>query len=416
MSATGAAPAVAEQQSAPPPTATTPGAPRRTWLGSALQSVLAIVAALVLGGLLIAVTDERVADAAGYFFARPGDTLAAMWAAASSAYEAMFYGAVYNPNGATFAQRIYPLTETLTVATPLILAGLGVAVAFRAGLFNIGAQGQLLIGAALAAWVGFAWQLPVGVHLLAVVLAGAVGGALWGGIVGLLKARTGAHEVILTIMLNYIALNLVAYLLTRPAFLRPGSSNPVSPQIAETAMFPRLLGEQFRLHWGFVLAILATVFVAWLLHRSTVGFELRAVGANPRAARTAGISVTRGYVVVMLLAGALAGLAGVAQVAGTERALTSGIAASFGFDAITVALLGRSKPWGTFFAGLLYGAFRAGGVTMQSMTGTNIDIVLVVQSLIVLFIALPPLLRTGQDRVRTRRGRGTTTATEGARA
>ena len=417
MSATGAPPAATEQHSVPPPTSTTPDAARRTWLGSALQSVLAIVAALVLGGLLVAVTDERVADAAGYFFARPGDTLGAMWAAASSAYEAMFYGAVYNPNGSTFAQRIYPLTETLTVATPLILAGLGVAVAFRAGLFNIGAQGQLLIGAALAAWVGFAWQLPVGVHLLAVVLAGAAGGALWGGIVGLLKARTGAHEVILTIMLNYIALNLVAYLLTRPAFLRPGSSNPVSPQVAETAMFPRLLGEQFRLHWGFVLAILATVLVAWLLHRSTVGFELRAVGANPRAARTAGISVTRGYVVVMLLAGALAGLAGVAQVAGTERALTSGIAASFGFDAITVALLGRSRPWGTFFAGLLYGAFRAGGVTMQSMTGTNIDIVLVVQSLIVLFIALPPLLRTGQDRARARRGRGTTTtATEGARA
>ena len=166
-----------------------------------------------------------------------------------------------------------------------------------------------------------------------------------------------------------------------------------------------------------MLAVLATVFVAWLLHRSTVGFELRAVGANPRAARTAGISVTRGFVVVMVLAGALAGLAGVAQVAGTERALTAGVAASFGFDAITVALLGRSKPWGTFFAGLLYGAFRAGGVTMQSMTGTNIDIVLVVQSLIVLFIALPPLLRTGQRQARARRGRGaTTTATEGGRA
>ena len=417
MSATGAAPAAADQQSAPPPTATTPDAGRRTRAGSALQSVLAIVAALVLGGLLIALTDEEVREAAGYFFARPGDTLAAMWAAASSAYEAMFYGAVYNPNGNTLGQRLYPLTETLTVATPLVLAGLGVAVAFRAGLFNIGAQGQLLVGAALAAWVGFSWQLPAGVHLLAVILAGALGGALWGGIVGLLKARTGAHEVILTIMLNYIALNLVAWLLTRPAFLRPGSSNPVSPQLADTAMFPKLLGEQFRLHWGFVLAVLATVFVAWLLHRSTVGFELRAVGANPRAARTAGISVTRGFVVVMVLAGALAGLAGVAQVAGTERALTAGVAASFGFDAITVALLGRSKPWGTFFAGLLYGAFRAGGVTMQSMTGTNIDIVLVVQSLIVLFIALPPLLRTGQRQARARRGRGaTTTATEGGRA
>ncbi len=409
MSATTAA---ADQQAAPPPTATAPGARGRTRAGSALQSVLAVVAALVLGGLLIALTDDEVAASAGYFFARPGDTLAAMWTAAASAYEAMFRGAVYNPDGAGAVQRIYPLTETLTVATPLVLAGLGVAVAFRAGLFNIGAQGQLLVGAALAAWVGFAWQLPPGVHLLAVIAAGALGGAVWGGIVGLLKARTGAHEVILTIMLNYIALNLVAWLLTRPAFLRPGSTNPVSPQLAETAMLPPLLGEQFRLHWGFVLAVLATVVVAWVLKRSTIGFELRAVGANPRAARTAGISVTRGFVVVMILAGALAGLAGVAQVAGTERALTAGVAASFGFDAITVALLGRSRPWGTFFAGLLYGAFRAGGVTMQSMTGTNIDIVLVVQSLIVLFIALPPLLRTG--RARARRGRGTTT--EGVRA
>lgn len=387
------APATSDQVSAPPPTELSAEDPRRTLLGSTLQSALAVVVALILGGLLIAVTDERVRQAAGYFFARPGDTLSAMWRAASSAYIAMFYGAVYNPNGSTLADRLYPLTETLTVATPLILAGLGVALAFRAGLFNIGAQGQILIGATLAAWVGFAWQLPVGLHLLAVVVAGAAGGAVWGGIVGLIKARTGAHEVILTIMLNYVALNLVAWLLTLPGFQREGSSNPISPPVADTAMFPKLLGDHFRLHWGFVVAVLATVAVAWLLNRSTVGFELRAVGANPRAARTAGISVTRGFVVVMLLAGLLAGLAGTAQIAGTEHSLTSGVAASFGFDAITVALLGRSRPWGTFFAGILYGAFRAGGVTMQSMTGTNIDIVLVVQSLIVLFVALPPLFK-----------------------
>ena len=194
-------------------------------------------------------------------------------------------------------------------------------------------------------------------------------------------------------MLNYIAINLVSWLLTLSTFQREGSSNPISPPIAETAMFPKLLGDGFRLHWGFVVAVLATVAVAWLLNRSTIGFELRAVGANPRAARTAGISVTKGFVVVMLIAGMLAGLAGTAQIAGTEHSLTVGIAASFGFDAITVALLGRSKPWGTFFAGILYGAFRAGGVTMQTSTGTNIDIVLVVQSLIVLFVALPPLLK-----------------------
>lgn len=361
------------------------------WIGSALQPVLAIVAALFLGGVLIAATDERVARAASYFFSRPTDTLVAGWRAASSAYEAMFYGAVFNPNADTFTRQIYPLTETLTVATPLILAGLGVAIAFRAGLFNIGAQGQILMGAALAAYVGFTWSMPLPLHLLLVILAGAIGGGIWGGIVGLLKARTGAHEVIVTIMLNYIAANLLAYLLTRPAFLREGSTNPVSPPVADTAQFPLLLGAPFRLHWGFVLAVAATVFMWWLLTRSTIGFEIRAVGSNPRAAKTAGINVTKGFVVVMVMAGALAGLAGVAQISGTEKSLSAGVAASFGFDAITVALLGRSTPLGTFLAGLLYGGFRAGAVTMQTMTGTNVDIVLVVQSLIVLFIALPPL-------------------------
>lgn len=392
MSATTTSPE-SNQVSAPSPAELTPDDYRRSLLGSTLQSVLAVLVALVLGGLLIAATDETVRESAGYFFARPGDTLTAMWDAASSAYIAMFHGAVYNPGGNGLAGKLYPLTETLTVATPLILAGLGVALAFRTGLFNIGAQGQILIGATLAGYVGFAWQLPAGLHLLVVVVAGALGGAVWGGVVGLIKARTGAHEVILTIMLNYIAINLVSWLLTLSTFQREGSSNPISPPIAETAMFPKLLGDGFRLHWGFVVAVVATVAVAWLLNRSTIGFELRAVGANPRAARTAGISVTKGFVVVMLIAGMLAGLAGTAQIAGTEHSLTVGIAASFGFDAITVALLGRSKPWGTFCAGILYGAFRAGGVTMQTSTGTNIDIVLVVQSLIVLFVALPPLLK-----------------------
>jgi simple sugar transport system permease protein len=389
--------------------------------GEALVAVLAIVLSLVVGGVLIALTDERVAAAASYFFARPGDTLGAAWTAASEAYAALFQGAVFNFEGDSFARMIYPLTQTLTVATPLICAGLGVTLAFRAGLFNIGAQGQIIIGALLAGWVGFSWHLPAGLHLLLVVIAGLAGGALWGGLVGLLKARTGAHEVILTIMLNYVAIYLVGYLLTTPGFQRPGSSNPISPQLDDTALYPRLFGETFRLHWGFVVAVLATVFAWWLLNRSTVGFELRAVGANPMAARTAGISVTKGYVVVMVIAGALAGLAGVAQVAGTERVLTSGVAASFGFDAITVALLGRSTPWGTFAAGVLFGAFRAGGVTMQTNTGTSIDIVLVVQSLIVLFIAAPPLVRAvfrlpepGQARAARPRRKNTPAATGGA--
>lgn len=219
--------------------------------GSSLVAILAVVLSIILGGILIAITDEDVAAAATYFFSRPGDTLAAAWAAASGAYAALFQGAVFNPRADSLALMFRPLTETLTVATPLILAGLGVAVAFRAGLFNIGAQGQIILGAMFAGWIGFSWHLPFGLHLLFVVVAGFVGGALWGFIPGILKARTGAHEVIVTIMLNYIAIYLVGYLLTTPSFQNPGSSNPISPRLDETAVLPQILGPQFRLHLGF---------------------------------------------------------------------------------------------------------------------------------------------------------------------
>ncbi|MBC7291803.1 MAG: ABC transporter permease [Actinotalea sp.] len=359
-----------------------------------LLSLLALVVALVVGAVLIAAADPRVQEAAGYFFARPGDLFAAVGQTVGGAYAALFQGAVFDANASTFTRAIRPLTETLTVATPLILAGLAVALAFRASLFNIGAQGQIILGATFAAWIGFTLQLPVGVHVLVAMVAGIVGGALWAGIPGVLRAKTGAHEVIVTIMLNYIALYLVSYLLTTAAFQRPGSANPISPMLESTALYPRLLGSGFRLHMGFLVALAAVAFVWWLLNRSTVGFRFRAVGYNAHAARTAGINVEWSYILVMVIAGGLAGLAGTAQVMGTERVLTAGIAASFGFDAITVALLGRSRPLGVLFAGLLFGALRAGGVTMQSRTGTPIDIVLVVQSVIVLLIAAPPLVRS----------------------
>lgn len=374
-----------------------PGGPdtmlRKIFTGSGMVSVLAVLLALIIGGLLIASTDKAVATTSTYLFARPTDFLSAVWNAATRSYIALFQGSVFNPRGNTVAAQFAPFMETLTIATPLITAGLGVALAFRAGLFNIGAQGQIIVAGILAAWVGFALDLPMGLHLLLVLVAGIIGGAFWGGLVGLLKARTGAHEVILTIMFNYIALYFLRYLLNTPAFQRPGESNPISPILDPTAVYPQILGTQYRLHLGFLLAIAATVLVWWLLNRSTVGFEFRAVGANPKAAQTAGINVSRSTILVMALAGGLAGMSGVAQVAGTEKVLTDGVAATYGFDAITVALLGRSTPWGTFAAGLLFGAFRAGAVQMQIQTGTPIDIVLVVQSLIVLFIAAPPLVR-----------------------
>ncbi|MGV3149111.1 ABC transporter permease [Rothia sp. 11273D007AR] len=361
--------------------------------GNVGLSIGAALAAFIVGGLLIAATDPATQKAASYFFARPMDTISAGWTAAYESYLALLQGAIYNPNGKSFVQQIRPITETLTVATPLIFAGLAVALSFRAGLFNIGAQGQIILGAIVSGWVALNAGLPAIITLPLVVLGGILGGAIWGGIIGVLKAKTGAHEVILSIMMNYIAANLLVYLLKTPLLQREGSSNPISEKLPESSVFPQILGPSFRLHLGFILAILAVLFISWLLNRSTIGFRLRAVGANPNAARTAGISVASGYIIVMAISGALAGLGGTAQVAGTEKVLTTGIAGTLGFDAITVALLGRSTPWGTFFAALLFGAFRAGGVSMQVATGTSIDIVLVLQALIVLFIAAPPLVR-----------------------
>lgn len=375
---------------------------------SALVTVLAVLLAFVAGGLLIAAADEDTRAAAGYFFARPTDLLVNGFRAAADAYGAMLRGAVFDPQAATAARQVRPITETLTIATPLIAAGLGVALAFRAGLFNIGAQGQILVAAAAAGYVGFAVALPAGVHLVAAVAAGMAAGAVWGGIAGFLRARTGAHEVITTIMLNYVALYLVAYLLARPLFQRPGASNPISPQVLGTAELPLLLGAGFRVHLGLLLVLAAAAAVWWLLERSTLGFRFRAVGANPPAARTAGMSIPGAYLGVMLLAGLLSGLAGAAQVLGTEKAVTGGIAGSLGPDAITVALLGRSRPFGVVAAGLLFGALRAGAPLMQAQTGTPVDIVLVVQSVIVLLIAAPPLVRAvfGLDRRERRGGAG----------
>jgi len=344
---------------------------------------------------MIAATDEDVQQAAGYFFARPGDTFAAIWDAVAGAYAALFQGSIYNFNAASFERGIRPLTETLTFATPLIAAGLGVALTFRIGMFNIGGRGQMLLASAGAGWIAFGFDLPWGIHMILALIVGMAAGALWAGIAGFLKARTGAHEVIVTIMLNYVAFYLISWMLRTPGLLQaPGSSNPKTPPMKDTAIFPDLLGPQYNLHFGFILVIGATVLVWWILSRSSLGFQFRAVGENPNAARVAGINVKNMYIYGMLISGALVGLAGVNQVLGTiTTGFTAGIDAGIGFDAITVALLGRSTPWGTFAAGILFGAFKAGGFAMQAGEQIPIEIVTVVQSLIVLFIAAPPLVR-----------------------
>ena len=368
---------------------------RNVVAGNAIISVFAVLLAVIAGSIMIAFTDEGVQEAAGYFFSRPMDTFVALGEAIGGAYAALFRGAVYNFNAPDFLTGIRPLTETLKFATPLILAGLGVGLAFRAGMFNIGGQGQMLMAAAAAGWVATSVNAPWPLHMLLAILAGMVAGGLWAGIAGFLKARTGAHEVIVTIMLNNIGVYLIAWMLATQGILQaPGSSNPKTAAMPESAILPQILGPQYKLHAGFILALLAVAFTWWLLQRSSLGFRFKAVGENPAAARVAGINVGRMYLFAMIIAGALVGMAGVSQMLGT---VTTGfgqdIDAGIGFDAITVALLGRSSPLGILAAGILFGAFKAGGFAMSASEQIPVEIVLVVQSLIVLFIAAPPLVR-----------------------
>jgi ABC-type uncharacterized transport system permease subunit len=281
-----------------------------------------------------------------------------------------------------------------------------VAIAFRAGLFNIGATGQLIGGALFATWLGFGVHMPPVVHVIVAVLGAFAGGALIGWVVGALKAWTGAHEVIVTIMLNYVMIFFLSWILGTKLMQRPGRTDLVSPFIDTNAQLPHIAGPNLRVNASFLIALAAAVGVWWLLSRSTVGFEFRAVGANPNAARSAGMSVGRVWILVMLIAGGLAGLAGSAIVQGTDFDLTFQSYGTFGFDGITVALLGRARPLGTVLAALLFGALEAGGVQMQAQTQTPAELVTVIQSLIVLFVAAPPLIRA-MFRLREARARGT---------
>ena len=360
----------------------------------AVVGLLAVLTALILSSILILAADSEVRYTATYLLNRPGDFLHATASTLSEAYSSLLRGALFDWRATTGVRMIRPITDTLTNATPLIIAGLGMAVAFRAGLFNIGGQGQMILGAITACYVGIAWNLPPVAHLLLAVVGAALGGLVWGGIAGVLKARTGANEVIVTIMLNSIAAHLLSQVLSLKAFNGEGETgNRKSLTVADTAQYPWLAGDSFRLHAGFLLALLVAVAVWWLMERSRLGFQLRATGLNADAARTAGMSVPWVTSLVMMISGALCGLAATAPVLGTQKSMDESVVGTIGFDAITVALLGRSRPLGTVLAGLLFGALRAGGTAMQAAPGTHIKIVLVLQSTIVLFIAAPPLIR-----------------------
>lgn len=357
-----------------------------------LLPALAFIFAFFIGGILIVLADPEVMGQ----ISSPLNFLTAAAAKIGNSYLAIFQGSVFDVNLARESGLIngfYPFSETLVTATPLILSGLAVALAFRSGLFNIGAQGQFIFGAIGASYIGFQFELSPLLHISLALVAGIILGGLYGGLVGFLKAKTGAHEVIVTIMLNYIAALFVLWLLKTKTFLRPDRIDPIAPEVNESARLPRLLGDDLRFNFGFFIAIFVTIFVWWIINRSTLGFKFRAVGANSKAAQTAGISIPFVTTVTMFICGGLAGLGGAVHLIGTEYALSAGVAGSIGFDAITVALLGQATPIGTFFGALLFAALQTGGRQLLSNTGTSSDIILVIQALIVLFIAAPALVR-----------------------
>lgn len=396
------------------PTVTPTPAPvqrtRRARRGAALQTILvpllAVLTGLIIGAIVIIITDPKVTAAFGNFFEAPGAAFAAAWRSIAVAYGALFTGSFGSPaeivagfrtlfatgDGKALETAIYPIAESLTAATPYIFTGLAVALGFKAGLFNIGAEGQFGMGALGSAFIGYSlvgW--PVYIHLPLAIFGGFLVGALWGAIPGYLKAATGGHEVVNTIMMNWISFRLSDWLLNGP--MKGGGFRPVTPNIEASAELPRFFSDPIRLNAGFILALIAAAVVFWLLFKTTTGFQLRAVGANPDAARYAGMSVPRTFVLAMVLSGGLAGLAGASQVLGVDRWVGQGFSAGYGFDAIAIALLGKSHPFGVVLAALLFGFLRSGATKMQSLAGIPIDIISIIQGLVIIFVAAPAIIR-----------------------
>jgi simple sugar transport system permease protein len=351
------------------------------------------------------------------FFDNPKVGLSTAWETLRVAYVSLFEGSFGSPkaivegfqtwrrddNPKPLYSALRPLSESLVNSIPYILAGLAVALGFRAGLFNIGAEGQLVVGAIAAAFMGYAVKLPALIHVPLTLGTGVCAAGLWAAVPGFLKARVGSHEVINTIMFNYIAFKLAEWLLNGPMEYVEGTAR--TREIAPTAVLPRFLPHPIRFNWGFFVAIAAAVFVWWLLWKTVWGFELRTVGANPNAARYSGMSVAKNYVLAMFLSGGLAGLAGATQVMGITHNVALGFSAGYGFDSIALALLGKSHPLGVTLSALVFGFLRAGGTRMQSIASIPIEIVSIVQSMGIIFIAAPAIVRAIY-RLKEREGEG----------
>jgi simple sugar transport system permease protein len=335
-----------------------------------------------------------------------------------AAYRAIFTGSIVDPQGFWHSlttghgwpNTLTPISETLTYATPLVIVSIGVGIAFQTGLFNIGANGQAVVGGIAGAVVGSMINLPTFIHLPLALIGGIVGGLVCGAVPGVLKAYTGAHEVIVTLMFNYVTYAFLLYMVLSTPFQQPGQSNDIGRTLDPSAILAPLFGTKsgLRVSYGVFVAAAVVVFAWWLLERSSLGFDFRMTGANPSAARASGVNARTVIITVFLISGGLAGLAGFVQVASTTHYVDGGFligSAGIGFTAITVALLGRNKPIGIVWASLLFAALGVGGRNMQASTGIPLDLATVIQSAVVLFVATPVMVK---EIFRLRRAPGTT--------
>lgn len=329
------------------------------WLRNSLPQIVAVIGAFLIGAIVLLATGHSPLEA----------------------YAAMFTGAFGD---------VYGIGQTLTQATPILFTALAFLLAFKCGLFNLGAEGQLLMGGFFAAVVGISLSwMPIFIHLPLALIAGAVGGALWGFIPAALKAKLGAHEVITTMMSSYVALYITNYMVNYP-LKAPGWVSQTIP-IAASAELPRILPST-QLSASFILSIAAAAITVYFLEKTTLGYEVRAIGLNSTAAENAGINTKRGIILALVISGAIAGVGGAGEILGVHRRFIDGFSPGYGWDGLAVALIGGLNPLGSILAAILFGALRSGGITMNVSTGVPLDIITVLQALVVLFVAAPKLI------------------------
>jgi general nucleoside transport system permease protein len=362
--------------------------------------ILAIFTGLVIGGIFAAATDPGIYVAFGKSFSTGIiATLNLIW----NTYSNLFLGAFGTPSdmlaslqsgdGAKILVAFKPFLESLVVTTPYLFTGVAIAMGFRAGVFNIGAEGQLYIGSIMAAWAGWSFKgLPSYIHVPLALGTGILAGGVWGFIPGWLKAKTGAHEVINTIMMNYIAFIFVEYLIAGP-FQDPTQAFK-TPLIQDSAHLYLFFPPPYRFHIGFFIAIAVAILIWYILFKTTWGYEFRSVGLNPNASKYAGINTTKITILAMTISGALAGMAGAVEMLGVKFRQTQALSTGYGFDAIAIALLANNNPLAVILTAMLFGFMRSGSRLMQLKTGIPIDIISILQALIIFFIAAPAIIRT----------------------